>query len=224
MKGARLPTAIRKRAVNDEQKNHRRSELLTAARRLYMEQSFESVSIDAVAKASGVAKGTVYLYFKTKEALFLALYDQVALDWFERLYTQLELLPSPCDIQDFARTITQTLQEVPLMAKLNAILNTTLETKVDTETLLISKRRLISMFKKMAPILMAKLELADASDVREVIQLIYVLITGAYHLSTPNPKTIHVYKLPEMATFRVEFKEIFEKNLVYALLGMKRRP
>jgi AcrR family transcriptional regulator len=37
-------------------------------------------------RARGLAKGTVFLYFKTEEALFLALVEQRLVEWFaERL-------------------------------------------------------------------------------------------------------------------------------------------
>jgi TetR/AcrR family transcriptional regulator, mexJK operon transcriptional repressor len=50
----------------------KRSALVHAAQRLFMERGFESVSIDAIAQAAGVAKVTVYSHFPGKEALFAA--------------------------------------------------------------------------------------------------------------------------------------------------------
>ena len=38
---------------------------------MFLQTNYEAVTIAAVAQESGLAKGTVYLYFKTKEELFL---------------------------------------------------------------------------------------------------------------------------------------------------------
>jgi len=55
----------------------RTREILAAARRLVQRQGADAVTMEAIAAASGVAKGTVYLYFPGKEALIEALISQV---------------------------------------------------------------------------------------------------------------------------------------------------
>ncbi|MGZ8244878.1 TetR/AcrR family transcriptional regulator [Methylomagnum sp.] len=46
--------------------------VLEAAEQQFLEQGFERTSMEAVAKASGVSKMTIYAYFPTKKALFEA--------------------------------------------------------------------------------------------------------------------------------------------------------
>ncbi|MDA8381568.1 MAG: helix-turn-helix domain containing protein, partial [Betaproteobacteria bacterium] len=46
--------------------------MLEAASSQFMRQGFGNTSMDAVARASGVSKVTIYRYFPTKEALFEA--------------------------------------------------------------------------------------------------------------------------------------------------------
>jgi AcrR family transcriptional regulator len=48
----------------------RREAILTAALDEFSQQGFEAARLDDVAKHAGVAKGTIYLYFRDKEALF----------------------------------------------------------------------------------------------------------------------------------------------------------
>jgi AcrR family transcriptional regulator len=50
----------------------RTTEILDAARTVFSLKGFEGATIDAIALAAGVAKGTVYLYFDSKRDLFLA--------------------------------------------------------------------------------------------------------------------------------------------------------
>ena len=55
----------------------RTREILTAARHLMLSRGVEAVTMEEVAAAAGVAKGTLYLYFKGKEDLIQALISQV---------------------------------------------------------------------------------------------------------------------------------------------------
>jgi AcrR family transcriptional regulator len=48
----------------------RREAILDAALTVFAERGFEAARLDDVAAQAGVAKGTLYLYFKDKEALF----------------------------------------------------------------------------------------------------------------------------------------------------------
>lgn len=48
------------------------SELTAAALALFVEKGFAATRLDDVAARAGVSKGTVYLYFKSKEELFTA--------------------------------------------------------------------------------------------------------------------------------------------------------
>jgi AcrR family transcriptional regulator len=56
----------------------RRAELLQAAERLFLERGIDGASIDDVAAAAGVAKGTVYLYFASKDELVAAVRERFA--------------------------------------------------------------------------------------------------------------------------------------------------
>lgn len=56
----------------------RRDDLLNAAKRLFLERGFADTSVDQITKAAGVAKGTYYLYFTTKEDVRDALAERAA--------------------------------------------------------------------------------------------------------------------------------------------------
>jgi len=47
----------------------RRSEIAAVALRLWAERGFDQTSVAAIAEEAGIAKGTFYLYFESKEAL-----------------------------------------------------------------------------------------------------------------------------------------------------------
>jgi AcrR family transcriptional regulator len=54
----------------------RREEILAAARRVFAARGFRGTTIADIAEAAGIALGTIYLYFASKEDVFAALNEQ----------------------------------------------------------------------------------------------------------------------------------------------------
>jgi AcrR family transcriptional regulator len=54
----------------------RRSEILTAAAKVFAARGLEAARMDDIAKAARLAKGTLYLYFKSKDAIYEAVVQQ----------------------------------------------------------------------------------------------------------------------------------------------------
>lgn len=53
--------------------NPKRRQILNGARQMFLSKGFEATSMQDVARAAGVSKGTLYVYFDSKEAMFEAL-------------------------------------------------------------------------------------------------------------------------------------------------------
>jgi AcrR family transcriptional regulator len=66
----------RGRPADDAAKARKRADLLACAARVFAANGFPGTDMQAVADAAGVAKGTLYLYFSSKEEMFLAAVDQ----------------------------------------------------------------------------------------------------------------------------------------------------
>jgi len=66
-------------------KNERVQLILAAALEEFVELGFAAARLDSIAERAGVAKGTVYLYFENKEALFEEAVRSVILPTIERV-------------------------------------------------------------------------------------------------------------------------------------------
>ena len=62
--------------ARQRRKEARPAELLAAALDLFVERGYAATKLDDVAAKAGVSKGTLYLYFDSKEALFKAVIEQ----------------------------------------------------------------------------------------------------------------------------------------------------
>lgn len=65
-----------RRRQRSRRKEARPSELVAAALELFVERGFSATRLDDVAASAGVSKGTLYLYFDSKEALFKAVIQE----------------------------------------------------------------------------------------------------------------------------------------------------
>ena len=63
----------RRRAVSDEDKLQRRDEIITAAKEVFARKGFHATTIADIAKQAGLAYGSIYWYFDSKDELFHAL-------------------------------------------------------------------------------------------------------------------------------------------------------
>ncbi len=70
--------------LRQRRKQARPAELLSAALDLFVERGFAATRLDEVAARAGVSKGTLYLYFASKEELFKAVIQQGILPVLEQ--------------------------------------------------------------------------------------------------------------------------------------------
>jgi AcrR family transcriptional regulator len=70
--------------IHDEQAA-KRERILASALKLFAHEPYQAVTMDRVAEAAGVAKGTLYLYFPSKDALYLGVLSD-GLDTAYRTY------------------------------------------------------------------------------------------------------------------------------------------
>ncbi len=66
------------KALTDSQKRGKELEILQAATRVLAAGGFEALTMDLVAKEARVAKGTLFLYYRHKEDLVLAVFSAMA--------------------------------------------------------------------------------------------------------------------------------------------------
>jgi len=79
----------RTRAIDGDEKEARRQAILDSADRLFAERQ-DLANVADVATAAGLAKGTVYLYFQSKEEIYLALHLRHVEHFFTTLIARLE--------------------------------------------------------------------------------------------------------------------------------------
>ncbi len=214
---------FRCRAMSPEQKQERRRTILDAALRLFQETSFDAIGIDEVAKRAGVAKGTVYLYCKTKEELFLALQSEAFENWFDEMDARLAAIQAAqgtCTIDSFVAMVERSTQDRPAMVRLIAISHAILERNIDFSAAMAFKQMLCERTFKTGALLEACLPFLKPGAGAQLILRIYTLVIGIQTMAEPAPVVRQAIEKPGLECFRINFSDEFSDMLKTLLNGL----
>jgi AcrR family transcriptional regulator len=67
----------------------KREAILAAAQELFLKHGLRGTSMEAIARKAGIAKPTLYTYFRDKGAVFAALHEQLIAAWRQEFVTAL---------------------------------------------------------------------------------------------------------------------------------------
>jgi len=81
----------------EREKEQRREEILQAAKSVFFARGLQTATMDEIAEAAELSKGTLYLYYKSKEDLYLAVLIR-GLGYLEDLFHQALQPPLPAVI------------------------------------------------------------------------------------------------------------------------------
>jgi AcrR family transcriptional regulator len=199
-------------ALSDEEREARRRVLLDAARRLYRERRALPPVAD-IASAAGLAKGTVYLYFRTKEEIFVALLEDAFTQLFHALGPLLDGLPrggtGVADVfaAGFGRLVADSGDLLPLAALTNAIL----EQNLPVEPMLRFKRVLAGGIGTAGARLEAHTGLSPAGTGETLLLHTYALTLGLWQALAYPPALQSLLREPELRGLDRQFGTELER-------------
>lgn len=207
------------RAMTEAQKDARRADILRVALHRFTRGSYEELSMAETAEQAGVAKGTLYLYFRSKEEMFLAVYADELNAWFDELDRQLAASQGEASIAGFVDVLSESLARRPQLLRLIAIVHTVLERKLDHAAAL----RFMTWFKDRLTGTGALIEkylpfLSPGQGIQLMLK-INALVIGLQHMAEPSGATREVLAEGEFAVFRVDLHTALLETLSTLLMG-----
>jgi AcrR family transcriptional regulator len=147
------------RARSETAKLEREVSILTATEILLRQRGYEAMTMQMVATAAGLAKGTLYLYFTSRESLVLAVHGRLFDRWIDRFAVyQPELTVFEGFCHDFARHYA----DDPLFLQLAGFATALLEPQLDREAYIKSKRGMARRVKRLAGLVCQQFSIAPA--------------------------------------------------------------
>ena len=210
--------AINHRARSSEQKALRRHAVLETAEVYFKEVGYEAFSMAQLAKKSGVAKGTLYLYFNTREELFLTLYEQSLVRWSQIFIGSLsDTMTSKTYAQSLYKTTQADGVFLPLLIRLEHVI----EHNVAIPRLIESKRVFINQVEAVAAATSTALRLSTA-QATEVVKTMGVLLIGA--TQTDQSPALDDEDLPADVQYLItsfSSEPLFTKNAARIIEGIR---
>jgi AcrR family transcriptional regulator len=174
-----------KKAKNQKQKLQRVNGILTAAEALFVESDNELPSAIQIANKAGVAKGTLYIYFRTKEAIFLALLEKHLQNWimsFESSTRKYEAVT----MDDICNYLTEYWINTPQFGQLCRISDALLESRVEEKVYIAFHNTTVNGLKRMIPALKDLNPEVDSKEWLSLLKRSYKLLTLAWVESHPK--------------------------------------
>ncbi len=211
----------RTRAVSDTEKQERRAAILAAAQSLVQANGAALASVAEVARHAGVAKGTVYLYFRTREEIFLALHG----GWMGRMFDRFDGLFDGRRLdggvigREMAEAMCAESQGLMLASTCHGVM----ETHVELEPARDFKLALAGRLGRSGRLLEnAFPQLKRGSGARLLVRA-YALTLGLWQLMQTSPRADQIDRLPGMEVFRADYPRELELALVAYWSGALQR-
>lgn len=208
-----MVTSKFQRARSSQHKEVRRQQLLVAAAALFDAEPWEAITVAGVAQRAGLAKGTTYRYFATKEALFLDLLLQELAGWSDALRQEHGRTGKREVAWAFARTLTTR----PRLVRLLGLLHAVLDVNVTPDAALAFRRATFEIDAPLAAWVERAAGLGPAEGFRFLLRA-NALIVGLGQMARPSAAVEAAFAAdPSLNVLRVNFASELEQSLVALL-------
>ncbi len=212
----------RQRAVKEEHKLERKQAILDTAWKIFQTTPYHEVTMSIVAQKTRLAKGTLFLYFPTKEEMFLALLEGQLVEWFTEVNLQLDLLKGKTTIEQVVSLFADSLKARTSFTRLLAIHSTIVEQNVSYESILQHKQIILSHLAGTGTRLESALPYLTKGQGAHFILQAQATVVGLWHLADPSPIASDVIKNEGLDVFNLDFILEFQKMLTALLYGLER--
>jgi AcrR family transcriptional regulator len=172
-------------------------------------------SVQDVALQSGLAKGTMYLYFRTKEEIYLAVHEQQTHQFFDTLEALLARERSRPSLKRLTRNVVEAIRQHPSFLPL-AIQCPEFERNADLDVVAHCKAGIGARLQQIGAAMEITYPRLKKGDGARLLIRSYGLMLGLWQLTAPTPARERLLERAELAVFRLDYLVQLEAAL-YAL-------
>ncbi len=207
------------RARAPEQREQRRQEILSAARRLLDAGGLEAVGLNAIAREAGIAKSNCYRYFESREQILLTLLTEDEGAWVAELELELAPLVGSNDVEGVARIIAHSLNAQPRLCLLTSVVAGVLEQNVSEETARGFKQDVRALALRIANALFAAIPRLPPPRIMAIQRYVHALIAGMWPMAHPSTAMQCVLADADFEPFRTDFSRDLQGSLIALFRG-----
>lgn len=195
----------------------RREEIISACEKLYQTMSFKEITLKEIGQETSFSRPTIYNYFRTKEEIFLALFEREYMRWNEELETISEENVSLTNTQ-IAEKIARSLEKREQLLKLLSMNNYDMEANSRPELLTTFKAAYGKSMTKMRGILSKFRPEMSNEELQNFIYIFYPFMFGIYPYAKVTEKQKAAMKDAQVDFLNQSIYEI-TYNCLVRLLG-----
>jgi TetR/AcrR family transcriptional regulator len=207
-----------KRASDSEQKELKRQMILDAALALFEESEGRLATVESIARKASMAKGTIYLYFKTREEIYMSLLEEFLNEWLALMGT-LDQVPDR-SVEGLVDFVCRYIEGRPTFMKLASIFNGILEKNIDFETAYACKINLRERGIAASRILSGLYPGLDPDRAAKLILRSFALSIGLWQIAEPASVLKDVLSQEELSLLRIDFITELKDSLTILWSGM----
>lgn len=208
-----------RRARSAREKADRSASLVAAARELLAADAWTTVSVERIARRAGVAKGTVFLYYRTKEALGLAVLRELLREWWEELEGRLVSLERPCTPSTVAAAARRSLEDRVELLRMLGLMGGVLEANAGEDAVREFRSGLLEGATRLGEQLENALPFLRRGEGIETVLTVHALVIGIHQMA-PG-RTNAALRDPALAPFRVDVPGAVGRTLRIQLEGAR---
>ncbi|WP_028536562.1 TetR family transcriptional regulator [Paludibacterium yongneupense] len=191
-------------ALSEQERQQRRQHLLATARTIYRETRTLPTVADIAARA-GVAKGSVYSSFTTKEEIFVALLADSFATLLAGLAHDIEAWPVPAEpVVELPRALVRQVLQQPDLLPLAAMTHAVLEKNLPEEAMASFKHGLADGLRLLGVQLSGKVGV-DAAIATTCLMRSWALTLGLWQALDCPAALLDVLQQPGLEVFRGDF-------------------
>jgi len=207
------------RAVAVEDKEARRHAILDAAEKLYLRHPDRMASVAEVAETARLAKGTVYLYFPSKEEMLLALHERHVAAFFAELVALLRG-PGPLTFEAIFEVARRLIVRRPGYLDLTSRCLSLMDREIPVERAIEFKVGVGRALALAGGELERHFPRLAAGDGVGLLCNSYGLMIGLWQMMHPNQRFGAAMQRPEMRMFNRDYETEVERAVLALWVGV----
>ena len=173
------------RARSETAKLEREASILTATEILLRQSGYEAMTMQEIATMAGLAKGTLYLYFTSRESLVLAVHGRLFDRWIDRFAVH---QPEFTGFDGFCRDFARHYADDPLFLQLTGFANALFEPQLDCEAYIKNKRGMARRVKRLTGLVCQQFFIAPVAA-QKLIWGFLTIAGGTAQMTVRSPVT-----------------------------------
>lgn len=197
------------------EKVERKNDILLSAEKVFLANKADltKISVDAIVKNADLSKGTFYLYFKTKEEVYLDLLEKLFEEWFDSMKKAFRALKRNPEISQIVSALITYVLEHEYFIKLLSISTTVIERNINSDRLYTYKIKLQQMIFDLAEIIESRVTTIEIGQGAILLMRSYAILLGTWQVFEYPENMLTLFEKEELTFFKTNFPEQLKDSL-----------